>query len=53
MPAEDIVLDNVTIDGAAGLQIGYTRNITLHDVHIHADSGPPLAVADTVQNLKD
>jgi polygalacturonase len=53
MPAEDISLDHVAIDAPLGLRIGYAKNITLHDVRIHAASGPALTVADTVQDLKN
>jgi polygalacturonase len=51
MPAEDIVFDHVNIDAPKGLQIGYAKNISLHDTHIVAKEGPPLILSDTVQGL--
>jgi polygalacturonase len=51
MPAQDILLEHVTIEAPKGLQVAYTQGITLRDVHIKTDFGPSLLVADTVTNL--
>jgi len=51
MPAQDIVLDRVSIEAPLGLQIAYVNRIALRDVEIKTKSGPPLIVAETVQGL--
>jgi hypothetical protein len=52
VPVEDVALEHVSIDAPTGLRIGYTRNITLYDVHIRAQQGPPVTIADTVTGVK-
>jgi hypothetical protein len=52
MAAQDIVLENVSIEAATGLRIGCARGVTLRAVHVTADDGLPLRVEDTVQDLR-
>jgi glycosyl hydrolase family 28 len=51
-PAQDILLEHVSIAAPKGLQIAYTRGITLRDVKITPELGPALLMADTVADLK-
>ncbi len=51
VPIEDVTLEHINIDAPTGLRIGYTKGITLRDVHIKVKSGQPIEIADTVQDL--
>ncbi len=50
--AEDIVLENVSIEAPEGLRIGYAKNVTLNKVSVKAEKGEPFLVEDTVEGLK-
>jgi len=50
--AEDITLENVSIEAPEGLRIGYAKNVTLTNVTVKAAKGEALLVEDTVENLK-
>jgi polygalacturonase len=51
MPAREIVLENVSIAARDGLRIGYADGVSLRNVKIAPNAGPPLLVEDTVTNL--
>ena len=51
VPVEDVTLEHISIDAPTGLRIGYTKGITLRDVHIRVKTGLPVEIADTVQDL--
>lgn len=51
MPARDIELDNVSIHAPKGLRIAYVDGVSLHDVSVTADSGPPLIVEASASGL--
>jgi polygalacturonase len=51
MPAENILIEHVTIEAPTGLQVAYTKGLTLRDVHITAQSGPDVITTDTVTGL--
>jgi polygalacturonase len=51
MPAENITLENVTIEAPTGLRIANTKDITLRNVHITAAKGPDVIADDSVQGL--
>lgn len=51
VPVEDVTLEHISIDAPTGLRIGYTKGVTLHDVHVNVKSGEPIAIADTVEGL--
>ncbi|HVU34438.1 MAG TPA: glycoside hydrolase family 28 protein [Opitutaceae bacterium] len=51
MPAENIVLDHVTIDAPKGLRIMHANGVTLRDVHITATNGPGVIASPSVQGL--
>ncbi len=52
MPAEDIRLENVTIDAPKGLLVAYAKNIVLQNVRITAKEGPAVVTGEMVQDLK-
>ena len=52
MPAGPLLLENITIEAPAGLRIGYAKDLTLRGVKITAQTGEPLLLEDTVENLK-
>jgi polygalacturonase len=49
MPVSELLLENVTIQAASGLRIGYAKNVTLRHVHVTSSKGPPLIIEDTVE----
>ena len=51
MPGRDIELDNVSIRAPKGLRIAYVDGISLHNVSVAADSGPPLIVEASASGL--
>ena len=51
MPAEDIVLENVSISAKSGLRIGCADHVSLKNVKITTALGPPVSVEDTAQNV--
>jgi polygalacturonase len=51
MPAENITLENVTIEAPAGLRLGYAKDVALRHVQITAAKGEPVITDDTVENL--
>jgi polygalacturonase len=51
VPVEDVTLEHISIDAPTGLRIGYTKGITLHDVHVKVKSGEPIDGAYTVDGL--
>jgi polygalacturonase len=51
MPAREIILENVSIAARDGLRIGYADGVSLRNVSIAPNVGPPLLVEDTVTNL--
>ncbi len=52
MPAEDIALDNVSIDAPKGLLIAYAKGVTLNEVHITPQAGAPVITGEMVVDLK-
>jgi polygalacturonase len=50
-PAQDITLENVTIDAPLGLHVADTQGITLRNVHITAATGPDVVADSTVTGL--
>ena len=46
--AENITLENVSIDAPAGLRISYARHVQFKNVHLTADKGKNLIIDDTV-----
>ena len=52
VPIEDVTLEHVSIDAPTGLRIGYTKGITLRDVHVKVKTGEPITIADTVTDVK-
>lgn len=51
MPAENITLENVSIEAPTGLRIANTKGVTLRNVHITAASGPDVIADASVQGL--
>jgi polygalacturonase len=51
MPAENITLENVSIEAPAGLRLGYAKNVALRHVQITAAKGEPVITDDTVEGL--
>jgi polygalacturonase len=51
MPVTELLLENVTVEAATGLRIGYAKNVTLRHVRIAPAKGQPLLIEDTVESL--
>jgi len=51
MPAKDIELENISISAKSGLRIGYADGVSLRNVKVSADQGPPFSVEDTALNV--
>jgi len=52
MPAEEITLDNISIEAPKGLRMGYTQKVTLNKVQVSAQHGPVLIADKTNVDLK-
>jgi len=52
MPAEEITLENISIEAPKGLRMGYTQKVTLNKVQVSAQHGPVLIADKTNVDLK-
>jgi polygalacturonase len=51
MPARDIELENISIGAPKGLRIAYADGVSMKNVRINPESGPPLLIEDTAFNV--
>jgi len=51
MPVDGVTFDHINLTAPDGLRVSYAKNVTLHDVQIHALHAPAIMLSDTVTSV--